>query len=336
MCQWIRWWQCFSWNLGSYLHTEKLLSWAKHTFLYGNVNDSPWIGWPISWTAMCAAVIEQSPHKSVRKQSVEVGVLHLTTSDHTKKHLEMKSVQSMYVTKLSDADMSWHHEACALLLEQFPTALSREKFLFRQICNLPQLPVMECYWAKQNTQHSTDKEDHPPHMIIWRGVTASHVIGPFFFDDTVNGVSYPERWRNYVVPEWSNRGIIEQVWFLKHCATAHFTLIVHEVLNEALPDWWIGRGSATSASPMSWPSHSPDLTKHDNSLWGIIKEKVAGYCCNTNTELWAAITDAFTFFNTTNAWKVSQKDMSTYQALQKMTAPMQIRWIHKMQVWWNK
>ncbi|GFG33836.1 hypothetical protein Cfor_11040 [Coptotermes formosanus] len=124
-----------------------------------------------------------------------------------------------------------------------------------------------------------DMEDHPLHMIIWRCVSASHVIGPYFFDGTVSGVSYPERWQNYVVPEFSNRGIIEQAWFLQHCATAHFTLTVHEVPRAALPGWWTGHGSATSALPVSWPSHSPGLTTPDKSLWGIIKEKVAGYRC---------------------------------------------------------
>jgi hypothetical protein len=102
-----------------------------------------------------------------------------------------------------------------------------------------------------------------------------------FLTKTVNGVSYPERWRNYTVADLSNRGSNEQVWFLQHGAPAHFTVTVHEVLNEALPGWWIGSGSATSALPKSWPSHSPDLTAPDYSLWGLIKDKMAGHRCNT-------------------------------------------------------
>lgn len=154
-------------------------------------------------------------------------------------------------------------------------------------------------------------------MTIWGGITASHVTGPYFFDETVNAISYPEKW-NYIVADLSNRGSIEQVWFLQHGAPAYFTLTVNEVLNEALPCWWIGHGSATSASPKSWPSHIPDLTAPDYSLWGII-DKMAGYHCNT-----------------TYAWKVSQKDVLTHQAVLKKTAPINICWIHKMQVWWNK
>jgi len=40
-------------------------------------------------------------------------------------------------------------------------------------------------------------EDHRPQVMIWRGVTASHVIGSNFFDRTVIGVLYLERLRNY-------------------------------------------------------------------------------------------------------------------------------------------
>jgi hypothetical protein len=50
-------------------------------------------------------------------------------------------------------------------------------------------------------------EDHPPHTMIWAGVTGRHVAGLYFFDGTVNGVSYLEILRSCVIPEPSNRGI---------------------------------------------------------------------------------------------------------------------------------
>ena len=90
----------------------------------------------------------------------------------------------------------------------------------------------------------------------------------------------------------------------EHGAPPHFTMTVHEVLNEALPGWWIGSGSATSVLPKSRPSHSPDLTAPDYSLWGIIKDKMAGHCCNT-----------------TYAWKVSQKDALTQTSCAKNDSP---------------
>ena len=43
-------------------------------------------------------------------------------------------------------------------------------------------------------------------MIIWAGVTASNVIGPYFFDGTVSGGSYFDILWNYVIPDPGNRG----------------------------------------------------------------------------------------------------------------------------------
>jgi hypothetical protein len=82
-----------------------------------------------------------------------------------------------------------------------------------------------------------------------------------------------------------------QQWFWK---PSHLPeqLTVREFLSEAFPGQWFGRGSATSRSPVSWPPSSLDLTTCDNSLWGVIKGKVAVRHCNTNAELRAATSDA--------------------------------------------
>ena len=65
---------------------------------------------------MVDAFIEQSPHKSVQKQSAEFGILHLTMFDH-KRDLAKKSFWPEFVIELSDTDMRLYHTACALLLE---------------------------------------------------------------------------------------------------------------------------------------------------------------------------------------------------------------------------
>ena len=68
---------------------------------------------------------------------------------------------------------------------------------------------------------------------------ARHVIGPYFFDGTVSGVSYLEMLRNSVIPELSHRGIMEQVSFQQDGASSHFTLTV------CIPQWSIYR-------PVDW------------------------------------------------------------------------------------
>ena len=77
------------------------------------------------------------------------------------------------------------------------------------------------------------------------------------------------------------------------CALAHFALSVRDVLNEHFPGRWIGRGSPTSPAPLSWSPLSPDLTTPDDSLWGIIKGRVAARHYNNNEDICRDVEDTF-------------------------------------------
>jgi hypothetical protein len=117
---------------------------------------------------MCTAVaafIEQSPHKSKRKQSAEFGVPHSKMFDH-KRDLAIKSFRPVFVNEFGDTDMRLHHKACALLLEQSLTAVSRATVLFSDMCNLLQLPVLNFFWTKQYPHYVIEMEDHTLHMMI--------------------------------------------------------------------------------------------------------------------------------------------------------------------------
>ena len=106
--------------------------WRKSVFMQRNMKDSPWSSWPVSWTVTCAVVaafIEQSPHKSMRKRSAELGVLHLPMFNH-KRDLVVKSFWPVFVTELSNTDMRLCHKACASLLEWFLVVVSHGKVLF--------------------------------------------------------------------------------------------------------------------------------------------------------------------------------------------------------------
>jgi hypothetical protein len=52
---------------------------------------------------------------------------------------------------------------------------------------------------------------------------------------------------------------------------AHFAVAVCIVLSEHYLGSWIGRGSPTSPTSLSWPLHTPDLTILGMFLWVIIK-----------------------------------------------------------------
>ncbi|PSN57659.1 hypothetical protein C0J52_05385 [Blattella germanica] len=65
------------------------------------------------------------------------------------------------------------------------------------------------------------------------------------------------------------------------------------VSDEVLPQRWIGRGSLYLPAAIEWPPRSPDLTSCDNSLWGIIKQKVLKQRYQAVEELQKAVREAF-------------------------------------------
>jgi hypothetical protein len=79
---------------------------------------------------------------------------------------------------------------------------------------------------------------------------------------------------------------------------------VHDILNEHFPGYWIGRGSPTSPTPLTWPPCSPDLTTLDNSLWGIIKGQVAAHRYHNTDELCRAVEQALTTITPKMLWRM--------------------------------
>jgi hypothetical protein len=43
--------------------------------------------------------------------------------------------------------------------------------------------------GRQEPRYTTEMEDHPSHMMMWRGITASRANGRYFLDGTVSVAS---------------------------------------------------------------------------------------------------------------------------------------------------
>jgi hypothetical protein len=88
-------------------------------------------------------------------------------------------------------------------------------------------------WSKSNPHFHYELEHNPPHVMIWAGVIADHLIGPNFFDRSINQESYAEMINDWLIPELNRLKIKD-------------------------------RGSASFPSPISWPPRSPDLSEFQN------------------------------------------------------------------------
>ena len=106
-------------------------------------------------------------------------------------------------------------------------------------------------------------------MNVWCAMSSNLVIGPYFFEENVNGKNYLDMLQNFFWPYIQSKGLCSKIMFQQDGAPAHYSLIVRNWLDKRLPGRWIGR-----RGPIEWAARSPDLTPLDFFLWGFVKQKV--------------------------------------------------------------
>jgi hypothetical protein len=105
--------------------------------------------------------------------------------------------------------------------------------------------------------------------MVWAGIWSTGRVGPFFFEDSVNSLTYLQMLNNQFWPAVSNEVLQHQLWFQHDGASAHFARPVRAWLDSHFPNRWLGRGGE-----VGWPPRSPDLTPPDFYLWGHLKDQV--------------------------------------------------------------
>lgn len=171
---------------------------------------------------------------------------------------------------LNDDDPDRRMEACESFQQIFnddPTTLDRilwsDEASFKLNGHINRHNCV--YWNEDNLHHVIQKDVNLPGVTVWCAISSSGVIGPYFFEGNVTGVSYLHMLKEFLQPRLPRNDFI----FQQDGATPHYARIVRTWLDEAFPERWIGR-----RGPIEWPARSPDLTPADFFLWGILKDKV--------------------------------------------------------------
>jgi hypothetical protein len=147
-----------------------------------------------------------------------------------------------------------------------------EHFLQRSIPNVPVvqcssqmnvLPTRVCiletlsFELKRTPIFMKSWRETSPHIMVWDGLSATHMFGPFFFHGSITGQAYHDMLSKWLVPQLQQVGIKDTVVLQLDGAPLHFVLHVHDYLNEAFPRRWIGGGSEASPVPFAWPPKVP-------------------------------------------------------------------------------
>jgi hypothetical protein len=88
----------------------------------------------------------------------------------------------LQINELTVADMDRCVDACTLMLQQFPTMAQKAKVLFMDECVIYRSSRSRTvfFWGKEEPHFFEKAEHNPPHVIIWAGMTASHLFRSYF------------------------------------------------------------------------------------------------------------------------------------------------------------
>jgi hypothetical protein len=142
--------------------------------------------------------------------------------DHMKLDIKVRAFYPLHVSELSDADMNARKDACKALLAAFLSQTARGAVLFTDECAIYRSVHSRniVFWAKENPHFYEKMERNPPHVMVWAGLSSTHMFCPFFFHGSVTGQAYHDR----LVPQRRQAGIKDAVVLQLEGAPPHFAL----------------------------------------------------------------------------------------------------------------
>ena len=97
------------------------------------------------------------------------------------------------------------------------------------------------YYSQDNPHFILDSKEHSgPKIMVWCGLWRDHVLGPFFFNETVTGERYLNMLQIDLIPQFHLLGDGRPTWFMQDDAPPHYAKIVRDWLHENFENW-IGR-----------------------------------------------------------------------------------------------
>lgn len=115
-------------------------------------------------------------------------------------------------------------------------------------------------WGTENPHDYREVARDSEKVTVWCAMSVNEVIGPYYFDEpNFNGASYLHLLNRFFLSMLPN--LSQDTIFQQDGAPPHYSREVRDLLDEKLPDSWIGRGG-----PTNWPPRSPDLTPLDFSF----------------------------------------------------------------------
>jgi len=212
--------------------------------------------------------LHNSPTKSLRRLSAQSGV-SLTSAFKATKQLGLKAYKISVQHQLLPADFARRLDFCNWIRDEiFTGQIDPNLLLFSDEAWFHLSGYVNSqnnrYWAAENPHQLHEVPLHDQKVGVWCAISRTRLIGPIFFNNTVNS----ERYINDILHPFFEQltdNEKQNGTFQQDNATAHTAYASLAALEEVFEDRVISRGR--------WPARSPDLNPCDYFLWGCLKAK---------------------------------------------------------------
>lgn len=317
--------QCVSWyhETGSITQTQRnyrskysgsppvrntILQWVQNFRDQGSVENQARSGRPESSSPReqrVATYFNRNPRRSLRTAERDLTISRSSIQRILRNRLHMFPYKIQIVQQLEDRDYAartWFVNWCRQNIQSDCSFLNR--IIFSDECvfhvdgkvNKHNVRI----WGTENPHEYREELRDSEKVCVWAAMSVNEIIGPYYFDEPiVNAESYLHLLNNYFLPMLPS--LPPGTLFQQDGAPPHYSREVRALLDEKLPDLWIGRAGSTN-----WPARSPDLTPLDFFLWGYVKDKVYSTRVPNVTQLKRRITSAIRSVHAEvlqNVWK---------------------------------
>lgn len=260
----------------------------------GNVADRKRSGRPRSARsaekiAIVKDIITATPTKSLTSVAVEAGIKSKSSVHGIMRNLKLKAFKATVVQHLTELDVERRKSfstSMINIINRNPDYLNNVLFSDESIFYLDKsVSAYNSYiWSEENPHHYVEKRLNPERLLVWCGLSARGIVGPYFFEGTINADAYLTMMRTYVVPRLRRTGLIDTVIFQQDGAAPHTAHRVLDYLEHRFPDRLISLRTG-----FTWPPRSPDLNPLDFYLWGHLKHVISGQVIECKDDLRQAI-----------------------------------------------
>lgn len=233
-------------------------------------------------------IIEGAPKISVRRVAQETNLSVGTCHCILKRNLQLHSYKIHVYQELLPIDFERRTQFCQWFLDNHNNDEAMDNIFFSDEAYFHLSGYVNSqnmrWWSAENPHYYVEQPLHPLKVGVWIAICRRRLIGPIFFDGSLNA----ERYRNEILDPFINQlddYELQNAYFQQDGATPHTTNATIQYLQQFFDDRIISRHT-----DHPFPTRSCDLNICDIFAWPYMKNNIFATPVNNLEELRERIT----------------------------------------------